>query len=66
PGNDNVGQRSNWEADQCATNKNNVVSGCLKKCLVSDTRPHALKNVILRHLCDIVSLVELVANKMGN
>ncbi|CAJ2634200.1 unnamed protein product [Trifolium pratense] len=65
PGNDNVGQWSNWEADQCATNKNNVVSGCLKKCLVSDTRPHALKNASLCHLSDILSLVELVANKMS-
>ncbi|PNY04429.1 protein TRANPARENT TESTA 12-like [Trifolium pratense] len=65
PGNDNVGQWSNWEADQCATNKNNVVSGCLKKCLVSDTRPHALKNAILCHLSDMLSLVELVANKMS-
>jgi hypothetical protein len=33
-------------------------SGC------GTNRPHALKNAILCHLSDIVSLVELVANKM--
>jgi hypothetical protein len=64
PGNDNVRQRSNEEVVQHTTDKNNDVSGCLKRCLVSDTRPHALKNVILCHLIDIVSLVELVANEM--
>ncbi|KAL5101476.1 hypothetical protein RYX36_005803 [Vicia faba] len=64
PGNDNVGQWSNGEVDQYATNKNNDVSSRLRKCLVSDTRPHALKNAILCRLSDIVSLVELVANKM--
>lgn len=64
PGYGNVGQWSNGEADQYATNKNNDVSSCLGKCLVSDTRPRALKNAILCRLSDIASLVELVANKM--
>ncbi|XP_058743054.1 uncharacterized protein LOC131615890 isoform X2 [Vicia villosa] len=65
PGNGNVRQWSKGEGDQCATNKNNDVSSCLRNCSVSDTRPHALKNAILCRLSDIASLVELVANKMS-
>jgi len=45
--NDDVRKRSTEEADQRATDNTNDVSGCLKKCLFSDTRLHALKNVIL-------------------
>lgn len=61
----NGGQRSNWEAVQCSTDKNNDVTCCLRKCLVSATQPEdALNNVIFCHLSDVLSLVELVANKM--
>nr|KYP73319.1 hypothetical protein KK1_005939 [Cajanus cajan] len=38
---------------------------CSKKCLISATQPDSLKNDNLCHLNDVLSLVELVANKMG-
>ena len=53
----------NQGAVQCAISKNCDVP-CLKKCLISATQPDALMNVNFCRLNDVLSLVELVANKM--
>ena len=58
-------QWSNPEAVQKAINKNCDVPCCLKKCMVSSaTESGVLRNVNFCHLSDVLSLVELVANKM--
>lgn len=59
-----AGQWSHAEAVQCAINKNCDVPCCLKKCTISATQPCVLNNVTFCHLSDVLSLVELVANKM--
>ncbi|KAK7276714.1 hypothetical protein RIF29_17859 [Crotalaria pallida] len=61
----NAGQQSNPEAVQCAINTSCDVPCCLEKCTTSATQPHVLKNVTLCHLGDVLSLVELVANKVS-
>ncbi|KAJ1388017.1 hypothetical protein SESBI_39478 [Sesbania bispinosa] len=61
----NVGQRSNQEVVQCAINKSNDAPCCSKKYFISTTQPDTLKNVAFCHLSDVLSLVELVANKMS-
>ncbi|CAJ1971292.1 unnamed protein product [Sphenostylis stenocarpa] len=38
---------------------------CSRKCLISATQPDTFKNVNFRCLSDVLSLVELVANKMS-
>ncbi|RDX82345.1 hypothetical protein CR513_36880, partial [Mucuna pruriens] len=60
----NAGQWYNQDAVQCAINENCDVP-CSKKCLNSATQPDALKNVNFWGLNDVLSLVELVANKMS-
>ncbi|KAL2973150.1 hypothetical protein AAZX31_14G031400 [Glycine max] len=63
---DNYNDRQwyNQGAVQCAISKNCDVP-CLKKCLISATQPDALMNVNFCRLNDVLSLVELVANKMS-
>ncbi|TKY57172.1 hypothetical protein E2542_SST21618 [Spatholobus suberectus] len=60
----NAGQWYNRDAVQRAINKNCEVP-CSKKCLISATQPDALKKATFCHLNDVLSLVELVANKMS-
>ncbi|KAK8466937.1 hypothetical protein PHAVU_008G197100 [Phaseolus vulgaris] len=49
---------------QCAIDKNYDVP-CSKKCLISATQPDTLKTVDCCCLSNVLSLVELVANKMS-
>lgn len=59
-----AGQCFNQDAVQCATILNCDIACCLKKFMVSATQPHVLSNATLCHLSDVLSLVELVANRM--
>ncbi|XP_027330715.1 uncharacterized protein LOC113846527 isoform X2 [Abrus precatorius] len=61
----NAGHCFNQEAAQCAVKKNCDVPCYLKKCVISASPPDALNNVAFCHLSDVLSLVELVANRMN-
>ncbi|XP_019434887.1 PREDICTED: uncharacterized protein LOC109341427 isoform X2 [Lupinus angustifolius] len=60
-----AGQWSNQEGIQSLISTNCDVSCCLKRCMISATQPHARKSSTFCHLGDVLSLVELVANKMS-
>lgn len=61
----NARQWSIREVAECANDKNNDAPYCLNKWLISASQPDAaLKNINFCHLSDVLSLVELVANKM--
>ncbi|KAK7300211.1 hypothetical protein RJT34_11050 [Clitoria ternatea] len=64
PDNYNAGQCFDQEVVECAINKNCDVP-CLKKCAISATQSDDLKSIAFCHLSDVLSLVELVANKMS-
>ncbi|KAE9614852.1 hypothetical protein Lalb_Chr04g0249051 [Lupinus albus] len=63
--NHHAGQWSNQEGIQSVISTNCDVPCGLKKCMISATQPHARKSSTFCHLGDVLSLVELVANKMS-
>ncbi|XP_061339716.1 uncharacterized protein LOC133286325 [Gastrolobium bilobum] len=63
PENYNAGQWSNQEVVQCASSMNCDAPCCLKNHVICPTQSDVI-NVTLCQLSDILSLLELVANKM--